>query len=193
MTSFPAGLDIFTNPGALDDLENANPDLDHATQHSNANDAIEALEAKVGVDSSAVVGSLDYRLRKGGAIRTAAALTTESLAAGTTDSTKTLALGKGCHAIAIETDHPAWVRVYATEAAQLADAARLQTVDPVDEHGVLLEVITTDENLALVLSPAAMCYSAEDIPVATLPVTVTNLDTATRVIVVTTSYIPLEG
>lgn len=36
--------------------------VDHAAQHANANDAIEALEAKVGADSSAVTTSHDYKL-----------------------------------------------------------------------------------------------------------------------------------
>jgi hypothetical protein len=34
----------------------------HAGQHANANDAIEALEAKVGVNGSAVTSSLDYKI-----------------------------------------------------------------------------------------------------------------------------------
>jgi hypothetical protein len=34
----------------------------HATQHTNLNDAVEALQSKVGVDGSAVTTSLDYQL-----------------------------------------------------------------------------------------------------------------------------------
>lgn len=34
----------------------------HAAQHQDANDAIEALEAKVGIDGSADTDSLDYRV-----------------------------------------------------------------------------------------------------------------------------------
>jgi hypothetical protein len=34
----------------------------HSAQHANSNDAIEALQAKVGVDSSAVTSSLDYKV-----------------------------------------------------------------------------------------------------------------------------------
>lgn len=36
--------------------------VSHSGQHTDANDAIEALQAKVGVDSSAVTTSLDYRV-----------------------------------------------------------------------------------------------------------------------------------
>ena len=55
-TSFPSGLDALTNPTSSDGLNSP----DHAGQHANANDAIEALEAKVGVNGSAVTSSLDY-------------------------------------------------------------------------------------------------------------------------------------
>lgn len=59
-TNFPASLDTLTNPTGTDKLDAP----DHAGQHANANDAIEALQAKVGVDSSAVTTSLDYRVTR---------------------------------------------------------------------------------------------------------------------------------
>lgn len=55
-TNFPAGLDSLTNPLSTDTL--ASPS--HSTQHANVNDAVEALQAKVGIDNSAVTTSLDY-------------------------------------------------------------------------------------------------------------------------------------
>lgn len=59
-TSFPGGLDTFVDPnGTTDTLES----VPHDAQHSNANDAIEALEAKVGIDGSAVATSLDHLLK----------------------------------------------------------------------------------------------------------------------------------
>jgi microcystin-dependent protein len=57
-TNFPTSLDTLTNPTGTDTL--ASPD--HAGQHADANDAIEALQAKVGVDGSAVTTSLDYKV-----------------------------------------------------------------------------------------------------------------------------------
>lgn len=39
------------------------PGKEHSLQHSLANDAIEALQAKVGINDSAVVSSLDYKIR----------------------------------------------------------------------------------------------------------------------------------
>ena len=58
-TNFPASLDAFTNPSSNSSV--ANPS--HAEQHADANDAIEALQAKVGADNSAVTTTLDYRVR----------------------------------------------------------------------------------------------------------------------------------
>jgi hypothetical protein len=57
-TNYPASLDNFVNPAGTATL--ASPD--HAGQHSDINDAVEALQAKVGVDSSDVVTSLDYKV-----------------------------------------------------------------------------------------------------------------------------------
>ena len=60
-TSFPTSLDNFTNPTASDDLDT--PAVLHADQHANINDAVEALQAKVGINSSAVTTSLDYLVK----------------------------------------------------------------------------------------------------------------------------------
>lgn len=46
-TSYPTSLDTLTNPAATDGLTG------HASQHANANDAIEALQAKLGTTSTA--------------------------------------------------------------------------------------------------------------------------------------------
>ena len=59
-TNFPSGLDSFTNPTATDAMDSAT--VPHADQHADVNDAVEALQAKVGVDGSAVTSSLDYQL-----------------------------------------------------------------------------------------------------------------------------------
>jgi hypothetical protein len=57
-TNFPASLDSLTNPTSSDSLNSPS----HSAQHANVNDAVEALQAKVGVDSSAVTSSLDYKV-----------------------------------------------------------------------------------------------------------------------------------
>lgn len=57
-STYPSSLDNFTNPLNTDKLNNP----PHATQHADNNDAIEALEAKVGANNSAVTTSHDYKL-----------------------------------------------------------------------------------------------------------------------------------
>jgi len=57
-TNFPTSLDSFVNPTPTSDTQV----VSHSSQHANANDAIAALEAKVGANSSAVTTSHDYKL-----------------------------------------------------------------------------------------------------------------------------------
>lgn len=64
---FPNTLDDFPNPLATT-LEDTAGDLGHVKQHSNANDAIEALEAAVGVINSDVTTSHEFRLNSQEAI-----------------------------------------------------------------------------------------------------------------------------
>jgi hypothetical protein len=56
-TNFPASLDSPTNPTPTSAIA-----VDHAQQHDNTNDAIKALETKVGIDSSADATSLDNKI-----------------------------------------------------------------------------------------------------------------------------------
>jgi hypothetical protein len=58
-TNFPENLDSLINPQPTDSVAV----VSHSAQHTNANDAIEALQAKVGVNNSAVTTSLDYRVK----------------------------------------------------------------------------------------------------------------------------------
>lgn len=66
-TNFPESLDNFSNPESTDSLAG------HAQQHTNLNDAVEALQTKIGIDGSANTDSLDYRiaqLESGGQVGT---------------------------------------------------------------------------------------------------------------------------
>ena len=49
MTSYPTALDTLTNPASTDTMAA----VPHSAQHANANDAIEALQAKLGADDTA--------------------------------------------------------------------------------------------------------------------------------------------
>lgn len=55
---FPTSLDTLLNPSDITAMNAAG--YEHDIQHSDLNDAIEALEAKVGINGSAVATSLDY-------------------------------------------------------------------------------------------------------------------------------------
>jgi len=57
MSNFPLSLDNFTNPTGTDQMANV-----HAELHSDNNDAIEAIEAKIGINASDVTTSHDYKL-----------------------------------------------------------------------------------------------------------------------------------
>lgn len=57
-TNFPDSLDSLLNPNSTDPLSNPS----HSDQHINANDAIESLQTKVGVDGSEDINSLDYKI-----------------------------------------------------------------------------------------------------------------------------------
>ena len=59
-SNFPSSLDAFTNPSSSDAMDSVS--VPHASQHSDLNDAVEALQAKVGADSSAVTLSHDYKI-----------------------------------------------------------------------------------------------------------------------------------
>jgi hypothetical protein len=57
-TNYPNSLDNFTNPTSASPINSPS----HSEQHANANDAIEALESKVGSNNSVVTTSHDYKI-----------------------------------------------------------------------------------------------------------------------------------
>jgi hypothetical protein len=59
-SSYPGALDSFTNPTATDSLND--PTVPHATQHADANDAIEAIQATLGIDPQGTEATVDARI-----------------------------------------------------------------------------------------------------------------------------------
>ena len=88
-TAFPTALDAFINPSETDTLDSAT--VPHAAQHANANDAIEALQTKVGITGSADVASLDYRVA---AVETGKANSTHAHAISDVTGLTTALIGK---------------------------------------------------------------------------------------------------
>lgn len=62
-TSYPINLDSFLNPTSGTTLPGSgNPALTHSVQHTNINDAMEALQSRVGVVSSSISTTIDFEL-----------------------------------------------------------------------------------------------------------------------------------
>lgn len=57
---YPTSLDAFNNPTSTSNLNSSG--VEHHLQHSDANDAIEAIETRIGIIGSANVDSIDYQL-----------------------------------------------------------------------------------------------------------------------------------
>ena len=95
-TNFPTSLDALTNPTSGQTLNSPS----HSTQHANSNDAIEALQAKVGVNSSAVTTSLDYIVRN----LSAANITSGTLPSARLAGITSLSLSTGAGAIIKSTE-----------------------------------------------------------------------------------------
>lgn len=55
-TDYPTSIDNLSNPESNQSMEG------HAALHANVNDAIEALETKIGIDGSEDVNSIDYKI-----------------------------------------------------------------------------------------------------------------------------------
>lgn len=83
-TSFPTSLDSLTNPTNADKLNNP----DHAQQHANANDAIEVIEAKLGIGASTPTNNTFF-IGNGSGTSAYSALTSAQLAARVSDETGT--------------------------------------------------------------------------------------------------------
>jgi hypothetical protein len=142
-TDYPTSLDDFENPTA--DMSTAA--LSHAAQHTNANDAIEALQAKVGVSGSGVTSSLDYKLTNTnssnpghkhtlaqGAVDVTASATELNYVDGVTSNIQTQLDGKSA------TSHTHDSRYYTeAEVDALIDAVELGQTDWGDITGTLAD------------------------------------------------------
>jgi hypothetical protein len=58
-TAYPGGIDAFTNPTSGDDLDSVG--VVHSAQHANLNDAVEAIEAELGVTPSGASATVAAR------------------------------------------------------------------------------------------------------------------------------------
>ena len=112
---------------------------------------------------------------------TTKAVTTASLAADASAHT-TFPLGNQYRVVKVTTNVPARVRLYVDNASMLADAVRAVGTDPADGAGVLLDVVTSADLLAMNLSPLVDGWLATGTDVSA---TITNLAATSQVVAVT--------
>jgi hypothetical protein len=114
-------------------------------------------------------------------------ISTGSLAAGGVYQ-GSIVIPKSCDIILVSADHPAWIRLYATQAAMLSDAARLITIDPSPGAGVYSDAATTVSLTTINCSPVPK-FANNDNPVANVGwLSITNLDSVTRTITFGLTY-----
>jgi hypothetical protein len=102
-TLFPGALDAFTNPSISNNMNDVG--VLHSDQHANANDAIEALQASVGITGSLNVDSIQYKLAGKQSIITYGAAPASAVATGVTG---TVIVSGGFMYVCVATD--TWVR-----------------------------------------------------------------------------------
>lgn len=102
--------------------------------------------------------------------------------------------GKRVQVTHVHTDHPMRIRCYTTTAKRDADTGRAIGTDPASgtDHGLLLEVVTATGKLDFDLSPTVELYSMASPRVATIPITVDNLDVASQIPAVYLDYQVIE-
>jgi hypothetical protein len=106
-TNFPAGLDDFVNPAGTSLLTSP----DHAGLHTDVNDAVEALEAKVGVDGSLVTSSLDYKFNNDVVLKSVVDAKGDLLVGTAADSVARLAVGvTNGHVLTVDSGEPSGIK-----------------------------------------------------------------------------------
>lgn len=85
----------------------------------------------------------------------------------------------------------AWVRIYASKAARLADASRLQTVDP-STPGVIAEVITS-ANATVAITPGVIGFNDESTPTNDIEIAVTNTNATAGMFTIYLTLVQLES
>lgn len=111
---------------------------------------------------------------------TTAVLDDDAQETGTVDLARTYMVLK------VTTDVPARVRLYRDTASRTADAARLTSVAPTGNHGVVLDVVTTLEDLEWLIDVPG---SSE---LVACPYLVDNLSGSSSAVDVNITYVELE-
>lgn len=84
------------------------------------------------------------------------------------------------------------VRLYGTQDAAVADRARPNTIDPVGNHGMYVDMMFTAGYLAWVTTPPVFCQNQDNPQSTVLYATVQNLGSVSATITVNSSILILE-
>ena len=77
-------------------------------------------------------------------------------------------LGSAGLLLIVSCDIPAWLSLYVSEAAAIADAHRPQSADPDPAAGVVLDAVFTEDSAVLRLPPGVSWANQDDPPVPVL-------------------------
>lgn len=129
----------------------------------------------------------------GGGVRTTLTTSTPVLSVGNSANLD-LAGFKGYALYAAEISSPAWVRVYTDTGARNDDllTGRPQTADP-STPGVVAEFVTSVSNERVKVSPAVIGFNDEPVPVAKIPLAITNIGTTQQSIQVKLIVVQTES
>lgn len=86
-----------------------------------------------------------------------------------------VSLGKLFNLLHTATSSPAWVRIYSDQVSAKSDMSRSQNEDAGDGIGLIAEIITSPEFLAIKLSPIAVGANTDIPPIPQIPVSISNL------------------
>jgi hypothetical protein len=124
--------------------------------------------------------------------RSTASITSSILSINSSENLALTGTGKAGEFLSITVSHACWVVFYSDQTSRTADASRLQTTDPDPGSGVLLEVVSTGAQTALV-TPSASYFNSESTPLSEIYVRVKNLSGAANAITITASILASEG
>ncbi len=149
----------------------------------------------ISISTNATTDTITITATGGGggsmASRTTVSGTTSSLSAGGTGPINITGY-KGYMLMKVETSAAAWVRIYTSEAARIADASRTEGTDPSPGAGVIAEVITTGADTVMI-TPGALGFNDDPTVTTDIPVRVTNKSGSSTTITVTLTVIQLEA
>lgn len=121
--------------------------------------------------------------------RAAAVYTSASLAANAQEA-GLITLAKTFLVLTVTTNYPARVRLYTDTTSRDADSARPIGTDPTGNHGLIMDLATTADDLTW----KQVCVPGSVFDQTTsCPIRITNLDSVSRSIVATLNWIPMEA